>query len=168
MDAAQLIAQLQLQAHPEGGYFRRSYTADQQLSGDDSLRRPLMSSIFYLLTADSPIGHLHRNRSDILHFWQGGAPLHYTLLLPNGDIKEVVMGPDLAAGQQLQLLVPGDWWKASQLRSGDYGLISEAVCPGFDYRDHAFADAADIRASYGPHWPQLQPLLRRQPPQGSP
>ncbi len=159
MDAAQLIAKLQLEAHPEGGYFRRSYTAEQSLTSADGSPRALASSIFYLLTRDSPTGRLHRNRSDILHFWQGGAPLHYTLLLPDGALKEVVMGPDLAGGQQLQLCVPGGWWKASQLRAGDYGLISEVVCPGFDFRDHTFAVEADIRASYGAYWPQLQPLL---------
>lgn len=155
MQAQDLIDRLQLEAHPEGGYYRRSYASDQQLG-----ERPLMSCIYYLLSADSPRGYLHCNRSDILHFWQGGSPLHYTLLSPEGDIKRVTLGPDLERGQQLQLLVPGGWWKASQLLSGDYGLISEAVCPGFDYRDHRFAQAEEIRAHYSQHWQHLHALIR--------
>ncbi len=159
MQAQQIIEQLKLEAHPEGGYFRRSFT-HPQTTGDGSAQRPLMSSIYYLLTADSATGYLHRNRSGILHFWQGGSPLHYTLLKENGDVEHLVMGPDLEKGQHLQLYVPGGWWKASQLKEGDYGLISEAVSPGFDYRDHEFANADDIQAGYPRHWQSLQQLVR--------
>jgi predicted cupin superfamily sugar epimerase len=31
--------------------------------------------------------------------------------------------------------VEGGTWKASHLSDGNYGLVSEAVSPGFDYRD---------------------------------
>ncbi len=155
MTKQELIEQLQLEPHIEGGYFRRSYAAAAEFDG-----RALMSSIFYLLTDDSPVGHLHRNRSDILHYWQAGGPIRYTLLSAEGELKEVVMGPDLAAGQQLQLLVPGGLWKASELIGGEFGLVSEAVCPGFDYRDMALADAAEIKASYPQHWSRLARLCQ--------
>lgn len=154
-----LIAALELEAHPEGGFFRRHYTSPRQTGA-----RAMMSCIYYLLTDSSPLGCLHRNRSDIVHFWQGGGALQYTLLTTNGELQQRELGPDLAAGQQLQLAVPGGWWKASQLLSGRYGLISEAVCPGFDYRDHHFADADQIRQHYPQHWPTLQPLLRAAAP----
>ena len=55
MQAQQIIEQLKLEAHPEGGYFRRSFT-HPQTTGDGSAQRPLMSSIYYLLTADSATG----------------------------------------------------------------------------------------------------------------
>lgn len=155
MDAQQLIDQLRLEPHPEGGFFRRSYTASHVAGG-----RNFMSSIYYLLTADSPTGHLHRNRSDIVHYWQLGAPLHYTLLSPEGKLLQVTLGPDLANGQQLQLTVPGGFWKASQLLEGDYGLISEAVCPGFDYDDHEMAEPEAIASTHPEHWSFLAPLCK--------
>ncbi len=155
MDKHSLIRHLHLQPHPEGGYFYRSYESPQVVRG-----RRLMSSIYYLLTDDQPIGHLHRNRSDILHYWQGGSPLQYTLLSPEGKLLSFTLGSDLAAGEQLQLLVPGGFWKASQLLCGEYGLISEAVCPGFDYDDHTMAVAADIQRQFPEHWPALQTLCR--------
>ncbi len=136
MNKQQLISRLQLEAHPEGGYFRRTYTATQLSSAGE---RPCMSSIFYLLTDDSPVGHLHRNRSDIVHYWQGGSPLNYLLLSPDGKLTELTLGPELDRDQQLQLTVPGGYWKASHLAEGEYGLISEAVCPGFSFDDHAMA-----------------------------
>ncbi|WP_373092286.1 cupin domain-containing protein [Zhongshania sp.] len=154
MNSATIIAQLGLEPHLEGGYFRRSYTAPHSING-----RPAMSSIYYLLTADSPIGHLHRNRSDILHFWQGGSSLRYTLISPNGELKQKVMGPNIGAGEQLQILVPGGYWKASELCAGDHGLISEAVCPGFDFADHQLASAAQIQRDHPQHWQGLTHLI---------
>ena len=151
--ARAVIEQLALAPHPEGGYFRRTYTSAQR-SGD----RPAMSAIFYLLTAHSNTGHLHCNRSDILHFWQAGGALRYTLLHPGGELEQVVLGPDLSAGQCLQLRVAGGVWKASELLDGDYGLISEAVCPGFDDADQRMA-SAELLADYPQHRGILAPLL---------
>lgn len=155
MDKQALISQLALSPHPEGGYFRRTYESEQIQRG-----RKLMSSIYYLLTDDQPTGHLHRNHSDIVHYWQHGSPLTYSLLSPAGKLLQFTLGPDLANGQQLQLTVPGGFWKASQLLCGSYGLISEAVCPGFDCDDHEMAAAAAIREQYPQHWPTLKPLCR--------
>lgn len=155
MTKNELIERLGLEPHVEGGHFRRLYAAAAEYGG-----RPLMTSIHYLLTDDSPVGHLHCNRSDILHFWQAGSPLRYTLLSPHGELRSVVMGPDLAAGQQLQLLVPGGTWKASELMEGEYGLIAEAVCPGFDYRDMELATRAMLQVSYPQHYERLRHLCK--------
>ncbi|WP_269620123.1 cupin domain-containing protein [Zhongshania sp. BJYM1] len=152
----ELIKRLNLEPHLEGGYFCRTFTSSHK-----SNTRAAMSSIFYLLNKESPVGHLHRNRSDILHFWQHGSPVHYTLLSPAGNLERVVMGPDLAAGQQLQMLVPGGYWKASELLHGNHSLISEAVCPGFDFDDHELADASHIQQHYLQHWPALKHLISR-------
>lgn len=155
--SSELIKQLNLEPHLEGGYFCRTFTSSHTVNG-----RAALSSIYYLLSNASPIGHLHRNRSDILHFWQQGSPIHYTLIAPDGSMSELVMGPDLAAGQQLQMLVPGGFWKASELRCGEHGLISEAVCPGFDFSDHELATAEQIQRDFPQHWPALMPLVSRQ------
>lgn len=159
LNSGAVIAQLKLEPHLEGGYFRRSYTAPHSING-----RAAMSSIYYLLSTDSPLGRLHRNRSDILHFWQGGSALHYTLITPDGELRQFVMGPNIADGELLQMLVPGGYWKASELRtsaiaSADYGLVSEAVCPGFDFADHDMASAAQMQRDYPQHWPSLAHLV---------
>lgn len=136
----QLLTQLRLSPHPEGGYYRRTLTSNtlcQTAQGE----RPSMSSIYYCLTQAQPIGHCHRNRSGILHCWQAGGPLRYTTLSQQGALQQWILGPDLASGQRLQLWVAGGYWKASELMGGDYALISEAVSPGFDYADQEMATA---------------------------
>lgn len=157
MNSQQIIQTLGLEPHIEGGYFRRTFQSSHQTQGS---HRPVMTAIYYLLTEDSPIGHLHRNRSDILHFHQAGAALTYYLVSPSGVLSRRVLGPDLAQGQQLQLLVPGGWWKGTVLESGAWGLLSEAVAPGFDYADMTLASKETVLAEFPGLWPELARLVR--------
>jgi len=152
-----LIARLGLEPHPEGGWFRRIHTAATTV---ETARGPRaqVSSIHYLLTAEQPRGRLHRNRSDILHYLQGGGPVEYLLLDEAGALRRVVLGH--APGQALFLHVPGGVWKASQLVDGaSHALVSEAVVPGFDFADHAFADER-LLAAHPAHAAVLRPFVR--------
>ena len=147
--AEALIAALELEPHVEGGYFRRIYSGEPELSvATAGGERPTLTSIQYLLTTVAPVGHFHRNRSTIVHYFQLGDPLCYRLFHPDGRLETMTLGPDVAAGQRLTLVVPGGIWKSSELLPGKhgYGLIAEAVSPGFDYRDMALGQAEDLAA----------------------
>lgn len=152
--AEALISALDLAPHAEGGFYRRTFQSDHHamVETDNGLRY-LMTSIFYLLTKDSPVGHFHLNQSDIVHYYHLGDAIQYTLIFPGGTLKTVVMGNDIIAGQKLQLHVPGGIWKASRLMDGlsGYGLISEAVSPGFDYADMALGDRQELSEQFPEH-----------------
>ena len=160
----ELIEALALEAHVEGGYFRRTYAADgQPRVATPAGERYSLTSIFYLLTRESPVGHFHRNRSDIVHYFQLGDPITYYLLHRDGRLQTVVMGSDVGAGQRLQRTVPGGTWKASSLQAGGshgYGLISEAVSPGFDYADMTLGDTATLVARFPDHAALIRRLSR--------
>ena len=159
MNKQQLITKLALEPHVEGGYFRRTYQSG--LTADLAYgKRRLLSSIYYLLTDDSPIGHLHRNKSDIIHYFHSGSPLSYLIVHPDGRLERTVLGADLAQGQQLQWLVPGGCWKASELASGEFGLISEAVAPGFDYEDMALATKDLMQNLFPALWGSLEKYVK--------
>ena len=162
--AAQLIELLQLEAHVEGGYYRRTFDAGHRPAIDTGDgERLLMSSIYYCLTEQSPVGHFHLNKSDIVHFFQLGDAVNYYLIYPDGRIDTHTMGPYLDAGQALQLTVPGGVWKASRLSGGGshgYGLVSEAVSPGFDYEDMTLGDRRLLTAAFPGHAELLQQLTR--------
>lgn len=156
----ELVEYLNLDGHVEGGFFRRTYASDYTLLTRAGDRRLSMTSIFYLLAAQSPIGHFHLNQSDIVHYFHLGDPITYHLLYPNGDYQRVVMGPDLRQGQRLQLTVPGGVWKASEIpKDGGhgFGLISEAVSPGFEYADMTLGRQDQMLARF----PQHQKLVKR-------
>jgi predicted cupin superfamily sugar epimerase len=152
MDVDELIRQLELEPHVEGGYFRRTFQADHRPMIDAGLGpRYTMTSIYYLLTGEARIGHWHLNQSDILHFFHLGAPITYYLIHPDGRLETVVMGPDPAQGHQLQLVVRGGTWKASHLAAGEYGLISEAVAPGFEYADMQLGEREALLVRFPQH-----------------
>ncbi|MEM1113219.1 MAG: cupin domain-containing protein [Pseudomonadota bacterium] len=160
-DRETVIRTLALEPHVEGGYFKRTFQADHRSkvdSGDGP--RFTMTSIFYLLTEESPIGHWHLNRSDIIHYFHLGAPVHYSMIHPDGRLERAVLGPDLEAGQQLQLVVRGGVWKASHLPTGDYGLISEAVAPGFEYEDMQLGERDKMLERFPEHATLIKAFTR--------
>ena len=140
MTKEEIIEKLALALHPsEGGYFKRTYESAENVIREGSSRK-LLTSIYYMLTSDSPIGYLHRNKSDIIHYYHLGAPIKYVLITSDGKVEEKVLGANIDKGELPQLIVRGGVWKASHLCSGEYGLISEAVSPGFDYKDNEIAN----------------------------
>lgn len=157
--AEEVIESLKLEGHVEGGFYRRTYEATNQPRVDAGRgERFSMTSIFYLLTAAGPIGHFHLNQSDIVHYFQLGDPIDYHLIHPDGRLEIITMGPDPRRGHRLQLTVPGGIWKASKLQTGGpagYGLISEAVSPGFDYADMQLG----VRDELNTRFPQHQEII---------
>ena len=155
------IEALSLVEHVEGGYFSEIYRSAETMStpreGGD---RSVMTSIYYLLTDDRPIDHLHQNQSDIMHYFQAGSPITYILVDLEGRLQKVKLGLDVRQGEMPQLLVPSGYWKAAVLEAGEYGLLGEAVAPGFDYRDMTIAKAEDIRAQFPTLWDELAPYVR--------
>ena len=116
-NATDVIAALNLEPHVEGGYYRRTYQADHR----DWLEtqqgpRYLLTSIYYMLTEQSPVGQFHFSQSDILHYFQLGDAIEYNLIHADGSLQALVMGSDVLAGQQLHVPVesgkPLDCWKA--------------------------------------------------------
>ena len=166
LTASELAEHLGLDGHVEGGFFRRTYASDYALLTADDRERLSMSSIFYLLAAESPIGHFHLNQSDIVHYFHLGDPITYYLLYPTGELTTVVMGSDIRNGQVLQLTVPGGVWKASEIPSDGshgFGLISEAVTPGFEYDDMTLGYREQMLVSFPQHEELIQRLSHAQP-----
>ena len=110
MNKTTLIKQLNLTEHIEGGYFAKTYQS--QLQAND---RALLSSIYYMLTDDRPIGHFHVNKSDIVHYFHLGSPMTYLTISPTGQLDTFILGPDITKGHMLQKVVHGGYWKASIL-----------------------------------------------------
>lgn len=147
-----VIEKLGLIPHPEGGFFKETYrsgTEPMQSKGATDIngrlfdyggqgRRNLMTSIYWMLTKESKYGWWIRNQSDHVHYHIEGTSISYRLIDPEGNLSVHVLGKDLANGEEMQLVVPGGWWKSAEIGEGDFALIGEAVAPGFDYHDFVF------------------------------
>jgi len=158
---SRLAAALSLEPHPEGGFFRRTHEnprtvpnpfADASDHPHDAVRLA-STSIHYLLTPASPVGHFHRNKALTYHLHHRGRG-RYRLIHGDGSVEEYVVGPDLEKGDKIMWIVEGGVWKSSALEpsrdDGEEGLlISEVVVPGFDFRDHEFLDWNGLVALVG-------------------
>lgn len=168
MNKEAIIKDLQLNPHVEGGFFVLTYTSSRNITiqkENETPERALMTIIYYMLTVDSPFNHFHKNSSDIVHFFHLGAPMKYHVITPEGQISSAVLGPNISAGQRPELMVPAGCWKAAELLCEgdgcpDYGLISEAVAPGFDYADWAIAKKEDIQKIIPQKWQEYKRYVK--------
>lgn len=124
--ANELISSLGLAPHPEGGWFRRTWVAESA-NGE----RPLGSAILYLLRSGESSAPHRIDATELWHFYAGG-PLELRREWPDGKVETVEMGPDVAAGQMPQVVVPPFVWQSARpLRT--YSLVGATVCPAFTF-----------------------------------
>ena len=154
LSAAQIIELLQLAPLPvEGGYFRRSYTAADTVAGSAlparyAGDRRLCGAIYYPLHGDE-FSALHRLATDeIYHFYLGDAA-ELLVLHPDGRHELHVIGPDLLAGQQVQLVVPAGAWQGSRVRpGGQLTLVGTTMAPAYTDADFELGQRAALQAQY--------------------
>jgi predicted cupin superfamily sugar epimerase len=124
--AADIIARLELKPHPEGGHYRETFR-DSRL---DAHGRSLCTAIYFLL-ARGERAHWHRiDAVEIWHYYAGSA-LNLQIADDSGK-RSVRLGPDLAAGDVPQAVVPAHVWQAAE-STGDWTLMGCTVAPGFDF-----------------------------------
>ncbi len=136
LKAEDVVRLLDLAPHPEGGWFRETF---RDAPGPDG--RTASTAIYYLL-AEGQASAWHRviDAVEIWHF-HAGAPLALNLApFAGGPATRIVLGPDLAAGQRPQGVVPaGDWQSAVSL--GAWTLVGCTVAPGFEFDRFVLAPA---------------------------
>lgn len=126
----------------EGGLFRRTF-ADAH-----------SSAIYYLLIAPD-FSAMHRLDATETYHWYAGSPLR--LLLLHGDegggdrVDEPTLGPDLAAGERPQVVVPAGTWQGSA-PAGAWSLVGTTVAPPFEWSGFGLGVRADLLA----RWPSAR------------
>jgi predicted cupin superfamily sugar epimerase len=131
--AEQLIRELGLAPHPEGGHYAEVH------------RSQASTSIYFLLTSGE-LSRWHRVRSEeIWHFYEG-APLELLQLTPDGtDLERIVLGP-VSDRERPVHCVPGYCWQAARSR-GAFTLVGCTVAPPFQFSDFALLkDSSDLAA----------------------
>ncbi|WP_421986837.1 cupin domain-containing protein [Roseivirga sp.] len=146
------IEQLQLQAHPEGGFFNETYRSKEKVNKSDlpdryQSDRVFGTSIYFLLTTES-VSNFHRLNSDeIWHYHQGGSGVIH-MISPEGNLSSKRIGSDISAGDSLQVTIPRDHWFAAEVVEEDYILVGCTVSPGFEFQDFELADRAQLVSNF--------------------
>jgi predicted cupin superfamily sugar epimerase len=124
--AAEIIARLELKPHPEGGHYRETFRDSRR----DVDGRSASTAIYFLL-ARGERSHWHRiDAAEVWHYYAGSA-LNLQIADDIGQ-RCIRLGPDLAAGEVPQIIVPAQAWQAAE-SSGDWTLVGCTVAPGFDF-----------------------------------
>jgi predicted cupin superfamily sugar epimerase len=124
--AADIIARLELQPHPEGGHYRETFR-DTRV---DTCGRALSTAIYFLL-ARGERSHWHRiDAVETWHYYAGSALV--LQIADDSGTRTIRLGPDLVAGEVPQAMVPAQAWQAAE-SSGDWTLVGCTVAPGFDF-----------------------------------
>lgn len=139
MDRPTLADALDLEPHPEGGWYRQTWVAPESVTLPDGRVRPTATLIYFLL-APGECSAWHRVRSDELWLAHRGAvtlELGGTGAAP-GARTAVEVGLEVGPGSP-QVLVPADTWQRTLPRDTE-ALVSCLVSPGFDFDDFELAD----------------------------
>jgi predicted cupin superfamily sugar epimerase len=152
----QLIKALNLQPHPEGGYYAEIYRSALTTETDTGTRN-LMTSIYFLLTSDN-ISKFHSIAGQEIWFHHEGSPLSVHVLDASG-YRRLKVGPVGKEDNQPQVLVPEGCIFGSTVDEPDsYCLVSCTVAPGFDFRDFHLYAAEELLEKWPEHWEVIRRL----------
>ena len=126
LTADEVIRMLNLEAHPEGGYYRETFR-DSTKAGERSA-----STAIYFLLKQGQISRWHRIDAVEIWHWYGGAPLRLQIRNAEGPIETVLLGNNLLKSEQPQAVVPAQAWQTAET-TGAWTLVGCTVAPGFEF-----------------------------------
>jgi len=159
------IDALQMEAHPEGGFFKETYRSHHlidvtQGSGGTSVQRSVSTGIYFLLEKNN-FSAFHKIKSDEMWHFYAGQALEVLELNERGELGCTRLGSDILGGEVHQHVVPANTWFASRVAAGgSFSLVGCTVAPGFDFADFCLADQALLMAAFPQHSQTIAELTR--------
>lgn len=156
------IDHLDLEAHPEGGFYREVYRGEDTIPASalpdrlDGARNT--AALIYFLLPGEEVSALHRIRQDELWHFLAGTSLTLHQIAPDGTRHTQTLGRAVTNGEVLQAVVPaGHWFGATVDDPNGYALVGCTTAPAFDFADFELAD----RAKLVDRFPQHRSLIER-------
>jgi predicted cupin superfamily sugar epimerase len=164
-EAEKWIEVLQLRPHPEGGYYRRTYQASEDIRQDQlpprfSGDRPFSTAIYFLLHGED-CSVLHRIKQDEVWHHYAGSCLIIHVLTAGGRYSAIRLGKQVSQGELPQAVVAaGDFFGAQVGEPNSYALVGCTVAPGFDFADLEMPDRDELLRRYPQHRRVIERLTR--------
>jgi len=155
------IKHLNLQPHPEGGYFREVYRSAGIIPASGLANyfgsRNFATSIYYLLRGDE-FSSFHRLKSDEIWHYHDGCSLNLFIIVPDGALLTKTLGKNMEEGESLQQVIPANhWFAAKPSDSESFSLAGCTMAPGFDFQDFELGS----REMLVKEFPQHSEIIRR-------
>ena len=119
-----IVRELGLVPHPEGGHFAQTW-CDEPADGS----RGAGSAIYYLLSAGERSAWHRIDAAEVWHLYAGG-PVLMRISRDGSTVMEHRLGTDLTAGERPQVVVPARAWQAAE-PLGPWALVGCTVAPAF-------------------------------------
>lgn len=154
--AEDIIQQLQLTKHPEGGYFKEVYRSKESIQANHLPERFKGSRNFgtaiYFLLKRNEISAFHKiNQDEIWHYYDGSSLIMHTID-EQGKYGKHIIGKDIDKGECPQLVIPSNVWMAAEIEDkSSFVLVGCTTAPGFDFKDFELAEAKQLLDLFPQH-----------------
>jgi predicted cupin superfamily sugar epimerase len=161
----QLIKRLNLEKHPEGGYFKETYRSKISISGSSlpsnfTSDRNVSTCIYFMLTSDEFSAFHKVNQDEAWHFYLGD-PILLHIISPEGKYSKIKIGNDFSADQTPQFIVPAHHWFAAEIENVNaFALVGCTVAPGFEFKDFELAERQHLQKKFTQHSELISRLTR--------
>jgi hypothetical protein len=154
------IINLELEPHPEGGYFRENYRSSDLLDDLPSRyagSRNASTAIYYLLKGNQ-YSAFHKVMSDEIWHFYDGCCLELYIIDPQARLVNRKLGKEPGKNEVPQLVIPhGHWFAAQPVDPAGYTLAGCTVAPGFDFLDFELGDREMLIQQF----PQHDEIIRK-------
>ena len=148
--ATEYIKTLNLQPHPEGGWYRQVY-------GNDESGEKQISTIYYMLYGEdfSAFHRLH----EVVEIWyyHAGHPLDIYVISPNGELTVHHLSAD---GEMQVVIEPEQWFAAELPGKKGYSLVGCAVAPAFTFGNFELAKKGELLHDFPQHKVLIERMCR--------
>lgn len=148
-----LIELLNLQPHPEGGFYRQVYKAEEQIESLPSRfdgARAFSTAIYFMLTKETFSAFHIINQDELWHHYEGGT-LKIHIIDQDGNYSFKLLGKNLAEGQEPMVVVPKETYFAAEVIEGDFVLSGCTVAPGFEFKDFQMPTRGELVKQFPDH-----------------
>lgn len=165
LDKDQLIEKLDLEKHPEGGYFKETYRSEISIPGsilpsEFGSERSVSTCIYFMLTSNEFSAFHKVNQDEAWHFYLG-EPILLHVISPKGDYSKIRIGIDFSSDETPQFVVPAQHWFAAEVsKEESFALVGCTVAPGFDFKDFELAEREQLQNKFPKHSDLIKRLTR--------
>jgi len=156
------VRELELLPHPEGGWYKEVYRAEESIAPEGLPERfdgprSFCTSIYFLLAGDN-VSTFHRIKSDELWHFYAGDGLTVHIIAADGEYNALQLGN--GPGETFQGMVPAGSWFGAEPKDSGYALVGCTVAPGFDFADFELAERSRLTSEFPQHRELIERLTR--------
>ncbi|MCT4584287.1 MAG: cupin domain-containing protein [Peptostreptococcaceae bacterium] len=157
-NANYFIKNLDMNKHPEGGYYKECFNSLQNVN-INSKDKKLWTSIYFLLE-ENEVSNFHKLESDEMWYYHSGSPLTIYMINEEGNLITKKLGLDIENNESPQVLVKKGFIFGSSMNEVGYSLVGCMVSPGFTFDEFKLYKRDELLNLYPQHKDIITKLTR--------